>query len=137
MTNEIYAEWKKMRNKVESASAMVYLEKNERTEKEYEEALEALAQYEKDNGIPLMADEAQVKAMLPKRNFDRVTASPEKLAEFIHCIIEVADYCSSKEMRSNLKYAYEDAHDKKHVELIRGNKTFDDLMDWLKQESTE
>ena len=127
MTNEIYAEWKKMRNKVESASAGVYLQKNERTEKEYEEALEALAQFEKDNGIPVMADEAQVKAMLPKRNFDRVTASPEKLAEFItnydeYCGFIGCNQCPIEKECGNGDTCYTER------EL---------LVKWLKQESTE
>ena len=62
MTN-LYAEWKKLRDNVQSASARLYSEKNENTERKYEEALERLAQFEKENGIPLMAEEAEVKKM--------------------------------------------------------------------------
>ena len=72
-----------------------------------------------------------------QNNFKKITRSPEALAEFIYCITEISDYYGNKTMRSNLQYAYEDAHDKKHVELIRGNKTFDDLIEWLKQESNK
>lgn len=53
----LYAEWKKLRDNVRSASARVYSEKNENTERKYDEALERLCQFEKENGIPLMADE--------------------------------------------------------------------------------
>jgi hypothetical protein len=68
MTN-LYAEWIKLKNNVKSASARLYYEKNENTERKYEEALERLAQFEKENGIPLMADEADVKKMFcPQTN---------------------------------------------------------------------
>ena len=68
MTN-LYAKWKKLRDNVQSASARLYSEKNENTERKYEEALERLAQFEKENGIPLMADEAEVKKMFcPQTN---------------------------------------------------------------------
>lgn len=60
---ELYAEWKKLKDNVQSVSARLYYEKNENTENKYEEALERLAQFEKENGIPLMADEADVKKM--------------------------------------------------------------------------
>lgn len=65
----LYAEWKKLRDNVQSASARLYSEKNENTERKYEEALEMLGQFEKENGIPLMAEEAEVKKMFcPQTN---------------------------------------------------------------------
>lgn len=65
----LYAEWKKLRDNVQSASARLYYEKNENTERKYEEALEMLGQFEKENGIPLMAEEAEVKKMFcPQTN---------------------------------------------------------------------
>lgn len=65
----LYAEWKKLRDNVQSASARLYSEKNENTERKYEEALEMLGQFEKENGIQLMAEEAYVKKMFcPQTN---------------------------------------------------------------------
>ena len=125
MTNKIFAKWKKLRNKVESTSARLYLEKNEQTEKEYEEAIEALAQYEKDNGIPLMADEARVKAMLPKSNFDRVTASPEKLVKFVFEAEMFAVECVNRSDCDNCKCQW------------CGLAGRPDIKAWLKQEAKE
>ena len=36
-----------------------------------------------------------------------------------------------------MQYANEDANDKNHVDLIHGNRDFDELMEWLKQESVQ
>lgn len=84
MTN-LYAEWQKIRDNVQNASARLYSEKNENTERKYEEALERLAQFEKENGIPLMADEANVKKMFcPLTNEEYIrTASANDVARLI------------------------------------------------------
>jgi len=69
MTNDLYAEWKKLKNNAENTSARLYYTKNENTEREFEEAVEALVNFEKENGIPLIADEAKVKEIFcPQTN---------------------------------------------------------------------
>ena len=73
----------------------------------------------------------------PNTNFDRITASPENLAEFIYCLIEACDYAAGNEVKKILQYANEDANDKRNIELIYGNRDFGELLDWLNEESKE
>lgn len=73
----------------------------------------------------------------PNTNFDRITASPENLAEFIYCLIEACDYYAGNGARKISQYATEDTENKFHVELIHGNKDFGELLDWLNEEGTE
>ena len=68
-------------------------------------------------------------------NFERITASAETLAEFMYCLTEVYHYYVGENMGIIMQYANEDANDKNHVDLIHGNRDFDELNDWLKQES--
>ena len=68
-------------------------------------------------------------------NFQRITASEEKLADFMYCLTEVYHYYVGENMGVIMQYANEDANDKNHIELIHGNRDFDELMEWLKQES--
>ena len=70
-------------------------------------------------------------------NFDRVTASPEALAEFIYCLVEACDYAAGNGAKKISQYANEDANDKRHIELIHGNRDFDELLDWLNEECKE
>lgn len=80
MTN-LYAEWKKLRDNVQSASARLYLEKNENTEREYEEALERLGQFERENRIPLIAVKAKFKKMFHEREWKMKKIDAEKRME--------------------------------------------------------
>ena len=70
-------------------------------------------------------------------NYDRITASPEALAEFIYCLIEACDYAAGNGAKKISQYANEDANDKRHIELIHGNRDFGELLDWLNEESEE
>ena len=70
-------------------------------------------------------------------NFDRITAIPRALAEFIYCLIEACDYAAGNEVKKILQYANEDANDKRNIELIYGNRDFGELLDWLNEESKE
>ena len=98
MTN-LYAEWKKLQNNAERTSARLYYTKNENTEREFDEAVEVLVNFEKDNGIPPMANEAKVKEMFcPQTNeewFDSL--STEEKAKVLACEFTVAcdDYAYS------------------------------------------
>ena len=66
--------------------------------------------------------------------FERVTESPEKLAEFIYCLVEACDYAAGNGAKKISQYANEDANDKRHIELIHGNRDFGELLDWLNEE---
>ena len=68
-------------------------------------------------------------------NFERITASPETLADFMYCLTEVYHYYVGENMGIIMQYANEDANNKNHIELIHGNRDFDELLEWLKQES--
>ena len=70
-------------------------------------------------------------------NFDRITRTPEGLAEFIYCLIEACDYAAGNGAKKISRYANEDANDKRHIELIHGNRDFGELLDWLKKESKQ
>jgi hypothetical protein len=96
MTN-LYAEWKKLRDNVQSASVSLYLGKNENTERKYEEALERLGQFEKENGIPLMADETEVKKMFCPQTKEEwfCGLSTKKKAKFFKDISEKCLNCGS------------------------------------------
>jgi hypothetical protein len=67
-------------------------------------------------------------------NFDRITASPEALAEFIYCLIEACDYAAGNGAKKISQYANEDANDKRNIELIHGNRDFGELLDWINDE---
>ena len=71
----------------------------------------------------------------PLTNFQRITQTEETLAEFIYCLQESFDYYVGNGAKKISQYAMEDANNKNHVELIHGNRDFDELMEWLKQES--
>ena len=68
-------------------------------------------------------------------NFKRITQNEETLAEFIYCLQESFDYYAGNGAKKISQYAMEDANNKNHIELIHGNRDFDELMEWLKQES--
>jgi len=68
-------------------------------------------------------------------NFERITANEEKLAEFIYCLQEGFDYYAGNGAKKISQYAMEDTNNKNHIELIHGNRDFDELLEWLKQES--
>lgn len=70
-----------------------------------------------------------------KTNFQRITQSEETLAEFIYCLQEGFDYYVGNGAKKISQYAMEDANNKNHVELIHGNRDFDELLEWLKQEN--
>lgn len=61
------------------------------------------------------------------------SCTTEQLAEFIYCLTEVCDYYTGNGAKKISQYAKEDANDKNHVELIHGNRDFDELVEWLKQ----
>lgn len=125
MTN-LYTEWKKLRDNVKSASASLYLRKNENTENKYEEALEKLAQFEKENGIPLMADEADVKKRLcPQTNFDNVAKDADMLAKFLSNKIHFYRFVSCDECTAYL--SEDECKDVTNAELWSA---------WLKQPHT-
>ena len=69
--------------------------------------------------------------------YERVTESPEKLAEFIYCLIEACDYAAGNGAKKISQYANEDANDKRHIGLIHGNRDFGELLDWLNEEKKE
>lgn len=73
----------------------------------------------------------------PSTNFDRITVSPEALAEFIYCLIEACDYAAGNGAKKISQYANEDANDKRHIELIHGNRDFGELLEWINGESEE
>ena len=70
-------------------------------------------------------------------NFDRITESPETLAEFIYCLVEACDYAAGNGAKKISQYANEDANDKRHIDLIHGNRDFGELLNWLNEESKE
>jgi hypothetical protein len=70
-------------------------------------------------------------------NFERISASPEALAEFIYCLVESCDYYAGNGARKISQYATEDTEDKFHIELIHGNRDFGELLEWLNEESKE
>ena len=70
-------------------------------------------------------------------NIERITESPEKLAEFIYCLVEACDYAAGNGAKKISQYANEDANDKRHIELIHGNRDFGELLDWLNEENKE
>ena len=70
-------------------------------------------------------------------NFDRITASPEALAEFIYCLVEACDYAAGNGAKKISQYANEDANNKRHIDLIHGNRDFGELLNWLNEESKE
>ena len=61
------------------------------------------------------------------------SCTTEQLAEFIYCLIDACDYYAGNGAKKISQYAKEDANDKKNVELIHGNRDFDELVEWLKQ----
>jgi hypothetical protein len=69
----------------------------------------------------------------PRTNFERITQNEKTLAEFIYCLTEVFDYYAGNGVAKISKYANEDANDKNHIELIHGNRDFDELVEWLKK----
>ena len=89
-----------------------------------------------DSGL-LMEHCKMFVGVLKTTNFERITASKEKLAEFIYCLTEVYHYYVGEDMGTIMQYANEDANDKNHIELIHGNRDFDELLVWLKRESTD
>ena len=70
-------------------------------------------------------------------NFERITQNEKTLAEFIYCLNEVFDYYAGNGAVKISQYANEDANDKNHIELIHGNRDFDELVEWLKQPHTK
>ena len=73
----------------------------------------------------------------PAANFDRITKSPEALSEFIYCLTEACDYAAGNGAKKISQYANEDANDKRHIDLIHGNRDFGELLNWLNEESKE
>ena len=71
----------------------------------------------------------------PLTNFQRITQTEKTLAEFIYCLQEGFDYYAGNGAKKISQYAMEDTNNKNHVELIHGNRDFDELMEWLKQEN--
>lgn len=69
-------------------------------------------------------------------NFENITQNEKTLAEFIYCLTEVFDYYAGNGVAKISQYANEDANDKNHIELIHGNRDFDELVEWLKQPHT-
>lgn len=88
-------------------------------------------------GYKKLMEMAEKAANAKKTRFEVITESPEKLAEFIYCLVEVCDYAAGNGAKKILQYANEDANDKRNIELIHGNRDFGELLEWLKQESKE
>ena len=129
MTN-LYAEWKKLRDDVQNASARLYYEKNENTERKYEEALEMLVQFEKENGIPLMAEEAKVKKMFcPQTNEEWLDRkSTKEKAEWLFKLMYKCYWCGREYTPRSLSL-----YNEKECPFKKCMKDKKDFEKWLKQ----